>query len=88
MDMISYFVLLILTVLRFFTKKITKSSRIRNYFICTLLIGLIIKNIMVLAVDYRSNYLLTIFEFLIIMIYIRSLREAWKRIFMVMGQSI
>ena len=79
---------MILTILRFFTKKITKSSKIRNYFICSLLIGLIFKNMFVIAFNYKSNYLLQIFEFLVIMIYLRFIREAWKRIFMVMWQSI
>lgn len=85
--MVFYFILLYFTIIRLFLKKATKTAMIRTAVMSSLLIFMIISSILVIAIHIRITFWHKLTSFLIIMFFIRSLRESWKRIFLVVWSS-
>ena len=75
------------TILRLFLKKVTKTARIRSLAISIQLIFLIISNILVIANGHKLGFMYIVISFLVLMFFIRSLRESWKRIALVIYDS-
>ena len=85
--MIFYIVLLYFTILRLFLKKATKTAMIRTGVMSGFLIFMIVSSILVITIQLRITFWHKVTAFLIIMFFIRSLRESWKRIFLVVWSS-
>jgi hypothetical protein len=80
-DCIAYGLLLYFTVLRTFLKQQTKTSKLRCLGISLLLLYLMVVNVLHYTIEYKRYPIQQIISFLIIILFIRSLRESWKRIF-------
>ena len=87
-DTASYALLLYFTVLRLFLKKATKTAKARCAGMASLLLYLITANVLAVAVDYPRTAAQQLVSFLVLMLFIRSLRESWKRIFLVVWDSL
>ena len=87
-DATSYGLLLYFTAIRLCLKKPTKTAKLRCAGIASILIYLIIVNILTIAIGTQRATVQQIFSFLILMFFIRSLRESWKRIFLVVWASL
>lgn len=86
--MLCYMVLLYFTIIRLFLKKVTKTAKIRTLSISILLLFLIISNLCVIGVGYKLSFWHQLVSFLVLMFFIRSLRESWKRIALVVYDSV
>lgn len=87
-DALCYFTLWYFTFIRLFLKIPTKTSKARCAVMSALLFYLIIANILIITIQFRRRAEQQIISFLILMFFIRSLRESWKRIFLVISHSI
>lgn len=87
LDIFSFSCLLYFTLIRLFLKKTTKTAIIRSGVISACLTYLIGASILTLVVDYHDGYN-NIVAFFILMFFIRSTREMWKRIFVVVYDSL
>lgn len=86
--MMSYIILLYFTLLRLFLKKVTKTAKLRAAVISSMLLYLITFNILTITSNYQRDAAQQMISFFILMFYIRVLRESWKRIFMVVWDSL
>ena len=84
---VSYLILFYFNLIRLFIKKATKTAKIRTVSISVLLIFLILSNLFVIAIGYKLNFWHEFVSFLVLMFFIRSLRESWKRIALVIYDS-
>mmetsp|Transcript_2851 Transcript_2851/g.4442 ORF Transcript_2851/g.4442 Transcript_2851/m.4442 type:complete len:145 (-) Transcript_2851:81-515(-) len=88
LDMVMYSILLYFTIIRMFIKKVTKTALIRTCVISFLLAYLIICNFMIILSGAERGATQQVVSFLILMFFIRSLRESWKRISFVVMDSV
>jgi hypothetical protein len=86
-DIISFSCLLYFTLIRLFLKKTTTTAIIRSGVISACLLYLITASILTLATGYHDRYNKVV-AFFILMGFIRSTREMWKRIFVVVYDSL
>ena len=87
-DATSYALLLYFTALRLGLKKATRTARCRCAGMSLLLLYLITANVLAIVIDYPRSAGQQVLSFLILMFFIRSLRESWKRIFLVVWDSL
>ena len=84
-----YLVFAYFLLIKVFYKKITKTALIRLFGISSIIIYSIVSYIcMIISTTYNGNFLDTITDFLIIVIFVRSLRTYWTRITKVVLGSI
>lgn len=88
MDMTSILILFYFTSLRLFLKKITKTALVRTCAIGVLVLYLVTMCILIITMDFDIHPVQQILSFFILMFFIRSLRESWKRIFFVLFHSV
>lgn len=79
--------MLYFTIMRLFLKKATKTARFRALFISVVLIYLIVLNMLEIFADYGKSRVQPVLTFFILFFFIRTLREQWRQIFMVVFDS-
>lgn len=87
-DATSYALLLYFTGIRLCLKKVTKTARLRCAGMTSLLLYLIVANVLAITANAPRTAPQQLVSFLILMFFIRSLRESWKRIFLVVWHSL
>lgn len=85
--MLCYLILLYFTIIRLYLKKVTTTAKIRALLISILLTFLFISSFLVIVIDYQLTFWHQMISFLVLMFFIRSLRESWKRIVLVIYDS-
>lgn len=87
-DSVSFVILLFFTIIRLFLKRATKTAIIRSGVISLTLIILLVENIFTITQEYPRHIMHEVLSFLILIAFIRSLRESWKRIMLVIWDSL
>ena len=88
LDSISFLILLFFTLIRLFLKRATKTAIIRSGVISLTLLVLVIENMFTVFRGYPRHTLHAVLSFLILIVFIRSLRDSWKRIILVVADSL
>ena len=84
----AFSILIFFTLIRLFLKKTTKTAIVRSALITMTLLFLIVENIFVIHTGKTRNTIHAVLSFVILIAYLRALRESWKRIFLVVWDSL
>lgn len=88
MNSIAFAILIFFTLIRLFLKRTTKTAIVRSGIISLTLLVLLIENVLIIHYDYTRHFIHELLSFLILIVFIRSLRESWKRIILVVMDSM